>query len=192
MAQSVKPPTSAPVMISQFTSSSPASGSVLTAQSGTFFRVCVSLSLSLPLPHSYSVCLSLFLSKINKKLKTSLSENKVSLRQNHPRGQKMPTGGLESRATGINGPGPARPRGDRVPCRWVGARPQSYRSHRVCLKNPRGEASDVGRTTGTSFAVSGHKVRSWHVAPPPQRKWLLVQGWAALQALGALGNLLPR
>ena len=39
-----KRPTSAQVMISRFVSSSPASGSVLTTESGTCFRFCVSLS----------------------------------------------------------------------------------------------------------------------------------------------------
>ena len=55
VAQLVKHPTLAQVMISQRTSSSPTLGSVLTAQSlepASWF--CVSLSLSLPLPCSYS------------------------------------------------------------------------------------------------------------------------------------------
>ena len=48
MAQSVKHLTLAQVMISRLRSLSPASGSVLTAQSldGACFRLCVSLSLS--------------------------------------------------------------------------------------------------------------------------------------------------
>ena len=72
-AQSVKPPTSAQVTISQFVSSSPASGSVLTAQSlepvsdavSPFLSLTLphpppcSRALSLPLPHSRSVSLSL-------------------------------------------------------------------------------------------------------------------------------------
>ena len=47
MAQSVKHPTSAQVMISRSVSSSPASGSVLTAQSPEPVTDSVSLSLSL-------------------------------------------------------------------------------------------------------------------------------------------------
>ena len=76
MAQSVKRPTSAQVMISQFVSLSSASGSVLTAQSleSASDSVSPSLSLSLSLcpspihAVSVSVSLSLFLSlsKINK------------------------------------------------------------------------------------------------------------------------------
>ena len=59
VAQSVKRPTSAQVMISQFVSSSPTSGSVLTAQSLEPASDSVSPSLSLPLPHSFSLSLSL-------------------------------------------------------------------------------------------------------------------------------------
>ena len=59
VARSVKPPTSAQVVISRFMSSSPASGSVLTAQSLEPVLDSVSPSLSLPLPRSYSVSLSL-------------------------------------------------------------------------------------------------------------------------------------
>ena len=80
MAQSVERLTSAQVMISQLVSSSPASGSVLTAQSlepGACFRFCVSLSLSAP-PHSLSLSLSkiinvekCYLKKVIKKKKTS-------------------------------------------------------------------------------------------------------------------------
>ena len=62
MAQSVKHPTSAQVMISQFVSSSPTSGSVLTAQSLEPASDSVSPSLSAPPP--LALCLSL--SKINK------------------------------------------------------------------------------------------------------------------------------
>ena len=54
------------VLISWFVSWSPASGSVLTAQSVEPASDSVSPSLSAP-PRSYSVCLSL--SKINKTLK---------------------------------------------------------------------------------------------------------------------------
>ena len=72
VAQSVKHLTSAQVMISWFVSSSPASGSVLTAQSlepGPCFGFCVSLSLCPSAAHtlslSVSVSLSLPPSKIN-------------------------------------------------------------------------------------------------------------------------------
>ena len=60
VAQLVKPPTLAQVMISPSVSLSPVSGSVLTAWS--LFQI---LSPSLSFPHSYSVSLS----KINKHLK---------------------------------------------------------------------------------------------------------------------------
>ena len=53
MAPSVRHPTSAQVMISQLVSSSPTSGSVLTAQS----LEPVSLSLTLPRSCSVSLCL---------------------------------------------------------------------------------------------------------------------------------------
>ena len=62
VAQSVKRLTSAQVMISQFMSSSPTSGSVLTAQSLEPASDSVSPSLSAPPP--LVLCLSL--SKINK------------------------------------------------------------------------------------------------------------------------------
>ena len=57
VAQSVKCPTSAQVMVSQFVVSSPMSGSVLTAQSlePASDSVCVSLSLSLPCSCSASL-----------------------------------------------------------------------------------------------------------------------------------------
>ena len=64
VAQSVERLTSAQVMISWFVGSSPASGSVLTAQSLEPASDSVSPSLSLPLPHLRSA--SLCLSKINK------------------------------------------------------------------------------------------------------------------------------
>ena len=64
MAQLVKRPTSAQVMISWFVVSSPTSGSLLTAQSLDLASDSVSPSLSLPFPCSCSVSLSL--SKINK------------------------------------------------------------------------------------------------------------------------------
>ena len=62
MAQSVKQATSAPVMISLFVGSSPASGSVLTAQSLEPASDSVSPSLSAPPP----LVLCLFLSLKNK------------------------------------------------------------------------------------------------------------------------------
>ena len=58
VAQSVKGPTSAQVMISQFMSSSPVSGSVLTAQSLEPASDSVSPSLSLLLSCSHAVSLS--------------------------------------------------------------------------------------------------------------------------------------
>ena len=65
MTQLVKHLTSAQVRISQFVSESPASGSVLTAQSLESASVSVSPSLSAP----PLLSLSLSLSKINKHLK---------------------------------------------------------------------------------------------------------------------------
>ena len=59
MAQSVKRLNSAQVMISQFVGSSPALGSVLTAQNLEPALDSVSPSLSLPFPRSCSVSLSL-------------------------------------------------------------------------------------------------------------------------------------
>ena len=67
VAQLVKRLTSAQVTISQFSSSSPALGPVLTAQSLDPALDSVSSSPLCPLPHSHSVSLSL--SKINKQLK---------------------------------------------------------------------------------------------------------------------------
>ena len=67
MAQSVKCPTSAQVMISRFLNSSPTSSSVLKAQSREPALDSVSPSLSAPL--LLMLCLSLSLSKINKHLK---------------------------------------------------------------------------------------------------------------------------
>ena len=60
MAQSVKHLTSAQVMISQFVGSSPASGSVLTAQS--LEPASDSVSRSLSAPPRLALCLSLSLS----------------------------------------------------------------------------------------------------------------------------------
>ena len=57
VAQSVKRPTSAQVTISRYVSSSPTSGSVLTAQSLELVSDSVSPSLSDPLP--FMLCLSL-------------------------------------------------------------------------------------------------------------------------------------
>ena len=65
VAQLVKCPTSVQVMISQFMSPSPTSGSVLTAQSLEPASDSVSPFLSLPMPRLCSVSLSL--SKINIK-----------------------------------------------------------------------------------------------------------------------------
>ena len=61
VAQSVERPTSAQVMISRSVSSSPASGSALTAQSLESALDSVSPSLSTP-PHSHAVSVSLSLS----------------------------------------------------------------------------------------------------------------------------------
>ena len=60
VAQSVKRPTSAQVMISQFVSSSPALGSVLTAQS--LEPALDSISPSLPAPLPFKLCLSVSVS----------------------------------------------------------------------------------------------------------------------------------
>ena len=57
VAQSVKRPTSARVMILRSVSSSPVSGSVLTAQSLEPVSDSVSLSLTLPRSCSVSLCL---------------------------------------------------------------------------------------------------------------------------------------
>ena len=61
MAQSVEHPTSAQVMILRFVGSSPASGSVLTAQSLELASESLSPSLSAPPP--LTLCLSLSLSQ---------------------------------------------------------------------------------------------------------------------------------
>ena len=66
MAQSVEHPTSAQVMIPRFVGSSPALGSVLTAQSLEPASDSVSPSLSAPPPLALCLSLSLSLSKINK------------------------------------------------------------------------------------------------------------------------------
>ena len=74
MAQSVKRPTSAQVVISRSMSSSPASGSVLTAQSLEPVSDTVSPSLSDPPPvHA----LSLSVSKINKCFKKIKNESEL-------------------------------------------------------------------------------------------------------------------
>ena len=70
MAQSVKRPTSARVTISQFLSSSPVSGSVLTARSLEAASNSVSPSLSAPPP----LRLWLSPSKINKNIKENLKQ----------------------------------------------------------------------------------------------------------------------
>ena len=64
VAQSVKNPTSAQVMISQFVNSSPALGSVLTVQS--LGPALDSVSPSLSDPPWLTLCLSVSLSQINK------------------------------------------------------------------------------------------------------------------------------
>ena len=70
VAQSVERPTSAQVMISWSVSSSPASGSVLTAQSLEPVSDSVSPSLSDPPP--FMLCLSLSQKKINVKQKLKM------------------------------------------------------------------------------------------------------------------------
>ena len=63
MAQSVERPTLAQVMILQFVSSSPTSGSVLTArETGGCFRLSVPLSLCPSPVHALSLSLSVSLS----------------------------------------------------------------------------------------------------------------------------------
>ena len=69
MAQLVKCMALSQVMISQFMSSSPASGSVLTAQSREPASDSVSFSLTLPLSHLCSLSHSLSLSLKNKQQK---------------------------------------------------------------------------------------------------------------------------
>ena len=76
MAQLVKHPTSAPVMISLLVGSSPVSGSVLTAQSLESALDSVSPLSALPL-----LTLFLCLSKINKNIK-----NKILETEEHPGG----------------------------------------------------------------------------------------------------------
>ena len=68
VAQSVKCPTSAQVLISWFVNSNPVSGSVLIAWSLQPASDSVSPSLSLPLPHSHSVFLSQEQMNIKKKI----------------------------------------------------------------------------------------------------------------------------
>ena len=69
MAQSVKGPTLAQVMISQFVGSSPASGSVLTVRSLETASDSLSPSLSAPPGLTLCVFLSLSVLKINKHYK---------------------------------------------------------------------------------------------------------------------------
>ena len=73
MIQLVKHPTSAQVMISRFVSSSPASGSVLTARSLEPASDSVSPSLLAPPP------LTLCLSKMNKCLKKNFFSNRIKI-----------------------------------------------------------------------------------------------------------------
>ena len=77
MAQSVKQPTSAQVMISWFVSSSPSLGSLLAAHSLEPDSDSVSPSLSLPLPCSHSVFFCL--SEMNKCKKKFFFNLKLSL-----------------------------------------------------------------------------------------------------------------
>ena len=77
-AQSVKRPTSAQIMISWFTGSSPIMGSVPTAQGLKPALDSVSPSLSAPL----QLVISLSLSKINKHLKNVLINGKGSQKEN--------------------------------------------------------------------------------------------------------------
>ena len=78
VAQSVKRPTSAQVMILRFVSSSPASGSVLTAQSLEPTSDSVSPPLSAPPPLTLCLSSSLSLSKINIKKKKDTQSNLVT------------------------------------------------------------------------------------------------------------------
>ena len=79
MAQSVKHPASAQVMISWFLGLSPMSGSVLTALSLEPASDSVSLSLSAPLPLIFSLSVSLSLTKINiKKVRNVMSVSTVA------------------------------------------------------------------------------------------------------------------
>ena len=77
MSQSVERPTSAQVMISQLVGSSPASGSVLTAQSLKPVSDSVSPSLTIPSPPACT--LSLSVSEIN--IKKNLKINKTFLKR---------------------------------------------------------------------------------------------------------------
>ena len=74
VAQSVGRPTSAQVTISRSVSSSPASGSVLTAQSLEPVSDSVSPSLSAPPP--FMLCLSLSQKKINKRWEKKQKQKK--------------------------------------------------------------------------------------------------------------------
>ena len=75
MAQSIKHQTLAQVMILQFVTSSPALGSVLTAQSLDPTSDSVSFSLSIPLP--LALCFSVSLSKINVKKKNEDEKDEI-------------------------------------------------------------------------------------------------------------------
>ena len=79
VAQLVKRPALAQVMISRFVGSSPVWGSVLTAQSLEPASDSVSLSLSLSPPPLLVLCLCLCLSKMKKHLKKILNEMKALL-----------------------------------------------------------------------------------------------------------------
>ena len=79
VAQLVKHLTLVQVMISQFISSSPTSGSVLTAQSLELLRILsLSLSLSLSAPPTHTGALSLLLSKINNKKILKITSREIT------------------------------------------------------------------------------------------------------------------
>ena len=83
VAQSVKSPTSAQVMISRFVGLSPASGSVLTAQSLKPASDSVSPSLSLCPSLAHALSLSLSLKNKHKKKKTPSSSSKGKTQSPH-------------------------------------------------------------------------------------------------------------
>ncbi|VFV27867.1 Hypothetical predicted protein [Lynx pardinus] len=85
-AQSVERPTSAQVVISQLTSSSPASGSALTARSLEPASDSVSPSLSAPSPLTRALSLSLSVkNKIHNKKKLKWKEKEYVPGDNQPR-----------------------------------------------------------------------------------------------------------
>ena len=78
MARSVKRPTSAQVMVSWFVGSSPASGSVLTAQRLEPALDSLSPSLSLCLSPAHALSLSLTKKKKKKKKKKNIKKKEMS------------------------------------------------------------------------------------------------------------------